>query len=227
MYPPNTLLVVSRLVRPELLVEIEAMAVRHTACRGPASRPGQAPAARGAKRRRGARSRARLPPRSGERGPAGDPAIRVDVRVVAAGHGDDGEDHHHEQGGGDDHAAVTGLSPKIVDALADAARGSAETSSLDESVWVLGLGRRRSCVSVWPERPAPARSALGRAGAADDSLVDVRSSRTRSRLARAGGLAGRRRRCSALAGLLRRRRRTRAEGHHDCQCKRIFIAHLP
>jgi len=27
-YPPNTLLVVSRLVRPELLVEIEAMAVR-------------------------------------------------------------------------------------------------------------------------------------------------------------------------------------------------------
>jgi enamine deaminase RidA (YjgF/YER057c/UK114 family) len=32
-YPPNTLLVVSRLVQPELLVEIEAMAVR------PASRP--------------------------------------------------------------------------------------------------------------------------------------------------------------------------------------------
>jgi hypothetical protein len=28
VYPPNTLLVVSRLVRPELLVEIEAMAVR-------------------------------------------------------------------------------------------------------------------------------------------------------------------------------------------------------
>ena len=27
-YPPNTLLVVSRLVQPELLVEIEAMAVR-------------------------------------------------------------------------------------------------------------------------------------------------------------------------------------------------------
>jgi enamine deaminase RidA (YjgF/YER057c/UK114 family) len=27
-YPPNTLLVVSRLVRPELLVEVEAMAVR-------------------------------------------------------------------------------------------------------------------------------------------------------------------------------------------------------
>jgi enamine deaminase RidA (YjgF/YER057c/UK114 family) len=32
-YPPNTLLVVSRLVQPELLVEIEAMAVK------PASRP--------------------------------------------------------------------------------------------------------------------------------------------------------------------------------------------
>jgi 2-iminobutanoate/2-iminopropanoate deaminase len=28
IYPPNTLLVVSRLVRPELLVEIEAMAIR-------------------------------------------------------------------------------------------------------------------------------------------------------------------------------------------------------
>ena len=28
VYPPNTLLVVSRLVRPELLVEIEAMAIR-------------------------------------------------------------------------------------------------------------------------------------------------------------------------------------------------------
>ena len=28
VYPPNTLLVVSRLVRPELLVEVEAMAVR-------------------------------------------------------------------------------------------------------------------------------------------------------------------------------------------------------
>jgi len=32
-YPPNTLLVVSRLVRPELLVEIEAMAVRRRAVR--------------------------------------------------------------------------------------------------------------------------------------------------------------------------------------------------
>ncbi len=31
VYPPNTLLVVSRLVRPELLVEIEAMAVKRSA----------------------------------------------------------------------------------------------------------------------------------------------------------------------------------------------------
>jgi enamine deaminase RidA (YjgF/YER057c/UK114 family) len=37
VYPPNTLLVVSRLVRPELLVEIEAMAVR-------AARPPRRPA---------------------------------------------------------------------------------------------------------------------------------------------------------------------------------------
>ena len=28
VYPPNTLLIISRLVRPELLVEIEAMATR-------------------------------------------------------------------------------------------------------------------------------------------------------------------------------------------------------
>jgi hypothetical protein len=35
VYPPNTLLVVSSLVRPELLVEIEAMAVRS----GPTRRP--------------------------------------------------------------------------------------------------------------------------------------------------------------------------------------------
>jgi enamine deaminase RidA (YjgF/YER057c/UK114 family) len=34
IYPPNTLLVVSRLVRPELLVEIEAMAVRPAPSRG-------------------------------------------------------------------------------------------------------------------------------------------------------------------------------------------------
>jgi hypothetical protein len=31
VYPPNTLLVVGRLVRPELLVEIEAMAVKSAA----------------------------------------------------------------------------------------------------------------------------------------------------------------------------------------------------
>jgi enamine deaminase RidA (YjgF/YER057c/UK114 family) len=35
VYPPNTLLVVSRLVRPELLVEIEAMAVKAPARRAP------------------------------------------------------------------------------------------------------------------------------------------------------------------------------------------------
>jgi hypothetical protein len=38
VYPPNTLLVVSRLVQPELLVEIEAMAVK-PASPGPAKRP--------------------------------------------------------------------------------------------------------------------------------------------------------------------------------------------
>ncbi len=43
-YPPNTLIVVSRLVRPELLVEIEAMAVK--AKRAPVARP-----RRGKKRR--------------------------------------------------------------------------------------------------------------------------------------------------------------------------------
>jgi enamine deaminase RidA (YjgF/YER057c/UK114 family) len=42
-YPPNTLLVVSRLVRPEFLVEIEAMAVRRAgATRGPKARGGGA-----------------------------------------------------------------------------------------------------------------------------------------------------------------------------------------
>jgi enamine deaminase RidA (YjgF/YER057c/UK114 family) len=44
VYPPNTLLVISRLVQPELLVEIEAMAVRPAARRGAAR---SAPAARG------------------------------------------------------------------------------------------------------------------------------------------------------------------------------------
>lgn len=45
-YPPNTLLVVSRLVRPDLLVEVEAMAVRRPA------RPRTAPRRKSAKRRR-------------------------------------------------------------------------------------------------------------------------------------------------------------------------------
>ncbi|MEX2223118.1 MAG: RidA family protein [Candidatus Rokuibacteriota bacterium] len=54
VYPPNTLLVVSRLVRPELLVEIEAMAVK------PAARPAVARAAkrgRTAGRRKASRKR--------------------------------------------------------------------------------------------------------------------------------------------------------------------------
>ena len=47
VYPPNTLLVVSRLVQPELLVEIEAMAV-NPAAGGGAGRP--APPRKAAKR---------------------------------------------------------------------------------------------------------------------------------------------------------------------------------
>jgi len=39
VYPPNTLLVVSRLVQPELLVEIEAMAVKPARPATPAARP--------------------------------------------------------------------------------------------------------------------------------------------------------------------------------------------
>jgi 2-iminobutanoate/2-iminopropanoate deaminase len=39
VYPPNTILVVSRLVLPELLVEIEAMAVKPGAMNG-RTRPG-------------------------------------------------------------------------------------------------------------------------------------------------------------------------------------------
>ena len=52
-YPPNTLLVVSRLVKPELLVEIEAMAVKSSKA-GTAPRRASRPAkpARGKKRRR-------------------------------------------------------------------------------------------------------------------------------------------------------------------------------
>lgn len=40
-YPPNTLLVVSRLVRPDLLVEIEAMAVRRATRPAAQRRPAQ------------------------------------------------------------------------------------------------------------------------------------------------------------------------------------------
>ena len=47
VYPPNTLLIVSRLVKPELLVEIEAMAVK--------------PAKAAAARRRPAKTRTRAP----------------------------------------------------------------------------------------------------------------------------------------------------------------------
>ncbi|HUM18405.1 MAG TPA: RidA family protein [Candidatus Nitrosotalea sp.] len=54
VYPPNTILVVSRLVLPDLLVEIEAMAVKPAAARG-----GKAPARPGAKRRGGPRSTGR------------------------------------------------------------------------------------------------------------------------------------------------------------------------
>ena len=49
-YPPNTLLVVSRLVRPELRVEIEAMAVKP-------ARPGSKPTVRRAKARPARRRR--------------------------------------------------------------------------------------------------------------------------------------------------------------------------
>ena len=51
-YPPNTLVIVSRLFRPELLIEIEAMAVRRAGAkpRGGAAR--QKPAPRGRARRR-------------------------------------------------------------------------------------------------------------------------------------------------------------------------------
>jgi enamine deaminase RidA (YjgF/YER057c/UK114 family) len=43
VYPPNTLLVVNRLVRPEFLVEIEAMALKSKEAASPA-RPGGGPA---------------------------------------------------------------------------------------------------------------------------------------------------------------------------------------
>jgi len=54
VYPPNTLLVVSRLVRPEFLVEIEALAVRpaRAAARRAAAAPARARKAGRASRRR-------------------------------------------------------------------------------------------------------------------------------------------------------------------------------
>ena len=53
-YPPNTLLVVSRLVRPELLVEVEAMAVRTKSRRAKSAKARRrAPAKRRRTRRSG------------------------------------------------------------------------------------------------------------------------------------------------------------------------------
>ena len=52
-YPPNTLLVITRLVRPEFLVEIEAMAVRRSGtARSPKTRAGAARAKSRARARR-------------------------------------------------------------------------------------------------------------------------------------------------------------------------------
>src|SRR4030095_11984012 len=53
VYPPNTILVVSRLVLPELLVEMEAMAVK------PGVTNGGPPAAKAAQKRRGPRGAGR------------------------------------------------------------------------------------------------------------------------------------------------------------------------
>lgn len=50
VYPPNTLLIVSRLVQPELLVEIEAMAANPTAGNGARRRAAPRPAATRARR---------------------------------------------------------------------------------------------------------------------------------------------------------------------------------
>lgn len=53
VYPPNTLLIVSRLVNPELLVEIEAMAVKPAAAASPSpARTGAAKKPRAAKKAR-------------------------------------------------------------------------------------------------------------------------------------------------------------------------------
>ncbi len=58
VYPPNTILVVSRLVRPELLIEIEAMAVRPAR----AATPRPAMAGAGTKGRRAAKASGRREP---------------------------------------------------------------------------------------------------------------------------------------------------------------------
>jgi enamine deaminase RidA (YjgF/YER057c/UK114 family) len=58
-YPPNTLLVVSRLVRPELRVEIEAMAVKQVTAKRHVSAAGQRRLAAASKRARPARRRSR------------------------------------------------------------------------------------------------------------------------------------------------------------------------
>jgi enamine deaminase RidA (YjgF/YER057c/UK114 family) len=73
VYPPNTLLIISRLVQPELLVEIEAMAVKPA--RGAPSAASKAPRSgrQPGERRGSARSTARRTGagRAGSRGPAG------------------------------------------------------------------------------------------------------------------------------------------------------------
>ncbi len=52
VYPPNTLLIISRLVKPELLVEIEAMAVKPPkAATAPRAKAKPAPRARARRRR--------------------------------------------------------------------------------------------------------------------------------------------------------------------------------
>ena len=57
-YPPNTLLIISRLVKPELLVEIEAMAVRPAkAASGKASKAPRRPAKAATRARARKRSR--------------------------------------------------------------------------------------------------------------------------------------------------------------------------
>jgi hypothetical protein len=49
VYPPNTILVVSRLVLPDLLVEIEAMAVKPAGAAAKAPAPARKPAAKPAR----------------------------------------------------------------------------------------------------------------------------------------------------------------------------------